>query len=195
MSRRAARAGSMPVVPAGGEVGAVPLSTPVSPHSASFSSAGSLMPIPGFRQADACGRAVIRPTPPDVPRRVAISAAAINGPAMAIGGTLRRHRQGSYWIDLLSLGSERLTAGCQHMHRRGGVQQRVDHQGRAVDHLLAIVEHDQRCFAGKRSRHPLRRHQTRGKGGADRRGDRQRDEIGVRERRQLDKPDAMRELG
>jgi hypothetical protein len=67
------------------------------------------------------------------------------------GHSKRRDR-----IDPLLFCFERLPARGDDMHRRVGAQQRLGHSGRGIDHMLAIVEHEQQLFPAQRIGNMLR---------------------------------------
>jgi hypothetical protein len=50
---------------------------------------------------------------------------------------------------------ERLPARCDDMHQRVGAQQCLGHHGRGIDHMRAIVEHDQQLLSAQRTGHTI----------------------------------------
>jgi hypothetical protein len=60
-----------------------------------------------------------------------------------IFGPLGRHIEAWHPIDVLPLGAQGLTAGCQHAHRRRAAHETLSRGGRGLDDVFAIVEHDQ----------------------------------------------------
>ena len=58
----------------------------------------------------------------------------------------RRHR-----VDLLPLSPEGLAAGGDDMHRRAAPQHSLGHSGRGINHMLAIVEHEQELIPDQRT--------------------------------------------
>ena len=71
---------------------------------------------------------------------------------LAIRATFCRHSERRYWVDPLALYPEWLAAGGDHARGRVGAQQRLGHLRRGVDHMLAIVEHQQELLRAERGR-------------------------------------------
>ena len=108
------------------------------------------------------------------------------------GGELdvqRRHRP-----ELLVGHPEALPAGGQHLHRRRASEDAVDQVGGGVQHVLAVVEHQQARAALQRGSHAVRHGHTRLLGdpedGRHRLGHRGR----IADRGQLDHPDPVGEV-
>jgi hypothetical protein len=71
-------------------------------------------------------------------------------------GVLRRQRERGHAVDVLPRGPQRLLAGGQHPRARIGMQQRLGHPGCRLDHVLAVVQHEQQVLRFDRPRHALR---------------------------------------
>ncbi len=74
---------------------------------------------------------------------------------LAILGSLGRQVEREHSIDVLPRRAERLATGGHDAGVRIGVQQRGGHAGRRLDHVLAIVQHEQDALGAERRRHSL----------------------------------------
>jgi hypothetical protein len=105
-----------------------------------------------------------------------------------------RQRQRTYRVDLLAGNAERLTAGGDDLDASATREQCIDQLDHCIDHVLAVVEHDQHALLGQASGKP--RCQIRFGLLADAEGGRhhRRHARRVLQRREIDEPDAVRKL-
>ena len=104
---------------------------------------------------------------------------------------LRGHLKREHPVDVLPRRAQRLAAGRQHSRVRIGAQQRRGHAGRRLDHVLAIVQHDQETLGGHGRRHPLGRFRA-GECEPESHRDRGRHQPRIRQRRELGHPHPVR---
>ena len=110
-------------------------------------------------------------------------------------GRIGRRAQGRQFqrrqtLQLLARDAQRLAAGSQQLQRGRALEQGIGQGGGGHDHMFAIVQHDQHLALaqmGQQAGHRvMRRH-----GHAKRRGQRQRHQMPLGHRRQVDKADAV----
>ncbi len=100
----------------------------------------------------------------------------------------RRHA-----IQVLSRRPQRLATGRHDARVRSGTQHRFGHARCCLDHVFAIVQHEQKAFGPERGRHPLGRRAVRQRK-LERNGDSYRHQAGVGERRELYRPHPVGEV-
>jgi hypothetical protein len=106
-----------------------------------------------------------------------------------------RHGQRAQPVPGLTRQPERLPAGGQHLHIVGARQQGQAQLGGGLDHVLAVVQHDEQLAAGQRRgqhgsvRHPRPRRYLQGS------RHRRRYPVRIGDRGQLDQPHPVREPG
>ena len=125
------------------------------------------------------------------PRHEQLDRGRVAADRCAIGRRLRRHLERRHAIDVLARRAQRLAAGREDARVRTGAQQRLGHARRRLDHVLAVVEHEQELLAAQRRGHALRRAGAGWQREPERGGDRDRDQLGIGQRRQLGDPDAV----
>jgi hypothetical protein len=89
--------------------------------------------------------------------------------------------------------TDRLTAGRQQCQSRSGAEQRNDHRRARIEQMFAVVQHHQHLALGYKPGEGVHRGAARLIGQPECAGHRDRDEIGIRNRRQVDISDSVAE--